>query len=100
LANNPYKPLDGDSSPSGNNPYGSSRETKKIAAPVVPKTKPLNASSAPTSKPNELPPILGLGQGILKGFLTPWAASVGALDSVLKGVQTKQFEQRLSLKNV
>ena len=93
MANNPYKPLDGGSNPSGNNPYGTSNETKKIAAPTAP--KPLNSASVPTSKPSELPPILGLGQGVLKAFFTPWAANVGALDSVLKGVQTKQFEQNI-----
>jgi len=79
---------------SGNNPYGTSTGAKKIAAPVK-STKPLNSNSLPQQKPDGLPPILGLGQGLLKGFLTPWAASVGALDSVLKGVQTQKFEKNI-----
>lgn len=93
MAKNPYGPSDGTSQP-GKNPYGGTSGTpKKIAAPKLPTT-----TAATTSKPKapeELPPILGLGQGILKGFLTPWAGSLGALDSVLKGVQTNKFEQNI-----
>jgi len=59
---------------------------KKPTAPsaVIPGQ---TGGEAPDTTSQELPPIFGLGQGILKGLLTSSAGSIEVVDAVLKGMK-------------
>jgi hypothetical protein len=79
--NNPYGPSGGSSERNRNNPYGSPAPAPAPKAPALAVTAP----KAP-AKQEELPAILGLGQGILKVLLTSGAGGVGALDAITRNL--------------
>jgi len=71
-----------------NAPYSPPRERSRfkprpVTAPGVPAI-PGQTGGTSTSASKQLPPIIGLGQGILKALLTTGAASIEVVDEALK----------------